>query len=215
MTFPREAIWAVVVAGGSGVRFGTPKQFELLAGRRVLDWSIEAARAVAGSVIVVLPADHPLDPGAADVAVHGGPTRSASVRAGLAAVPEAAEVVVVHDAARPLARGGLFQAVVEALGDPAVAGAVPAVALADTVKRVEDGRVAATVARQGLVAVQTPQAFRTSCLRAAHREGAEGSDDASLVEAAGGVVVTVPGDPANLKLTARTDLVVAEALLAR
>jgi len=203
----------VVVAGGRGQRFGGLKQFEFLAGRRVLEWSVGAARSVADGVVAVLPEGVALDPSGADVAVHGGPTRSASVRAGLAALPPEAEVVVVHDAARPLAGEDLFRAVTAALLDPGVDGAVPALPVAETVKRVAAGRVVETVPRQDLVVVQTPQAFRASALVDAHRDGDEATDDACLVEARGGRVVTVPGDPANLKITSPADMVLAEALL--
>lgn len=209
-------VWAVVVAGGQGSRFGCPKQFESLAGRRVLDWSVEAAHSVAGGVVVVVPAGSALEVvGAGDAVVHGGHTRSASVRAGLACVPEDAEVVVVHDAARPLASRALFASVVAALEEREVAGVVPAIAVAETLKRVDADRVVATVPRHGLVTVQTPQAFRREALVGAHREGGEGTDDAALVEAAGGVVLTVPGEMTNLKLTVAADLQVAEWHLAQ
>jgi 2-C-methyl-D-erythritol 4-phosphate cytidylyltransferase len=138
-------------------------------------------------------------------AVPGGPSRSESVRAGLAAVPPEAEIIVVHDAARPLAPAALFQAVVDAVRAGADA-AVPALPVVDTLKQVDGGRVVATVDRDGLVAVQTPQAFRAAALRAAHAAGGVASDDAALVEAAGGSVVVVPGDPSNLKLTTPEDL---------
>src|SRR5947209_20315852 len=105
-------VWAVVVAAGSGSRYGGPKQFDALRGRRVLDWSVDAARSVADGVVLVTPDGAP-EPGA-DVVVTGGATRSESVRAGLAAVPDAADVIVVHDAARPGASAALFAAVVEA-----------------------------------------------------------------------------------------------------
>ena len=136
------------------------------------------------------------------------------MRSGLAAVPAGAEIVVVHDAARPLAGPELFARVVAAV----VAGAdaaVPGVALSDTVKRVDGDRVVGTVDRNGLVAVQTPQAFRADVLRQAHADDAEATDDAALVEAGGATVVVVDGDPRNLKLTSPDDLVVARALLAR
>ena len=144
--------------------------------------------------------------------VAGGSTRAASVRAGLNAVPADAEVVVVHDAARPLAGADLFRAVVEALV-PGVDAAVPGLRVAETVKRVVDGRVVSTLDRSELVTVQTPQAFRAGGLRSAHRTEGEATDDAALVEAAGGTVVVVPGDPRNIKLTEPSDLVVLEALL--
>ena len=118
---------------------------------------------------------------------------------------------MVHDGARPLASPALFGAVVDAVTGGADA-AVPAVAMADTVKRVEDGVVTATVARHGLVTVQTPQAFRADILRAAHDAGADATDDATLVEARGATVRVVPGDPRNIKVTTAADLEVAQAL---
>lgn len=198
--------WAIVVAAGSGARFGGPKQFELLKGRRVVDWALVASRSVADGVVLVVPASHlDAEAPAADVIVAGGATRSESVRAGLAAVPRDVGVVVVHDAARPFAAPALFEAVVAAVLGGA-AGAVPGIALADTVKRVADGQVVATLDRDELVAVQTPQAFLAAALRGAHAASGEATDDAALVEAAGGRVVVVPGDPANTKITLRTDL---------
>ncbi len=200
--------WAVVVAGGEGRRFGGPKQFEPLGGRRVLDWAVAAARAVVDDVVVVLPphvlADPSYPPGATRVAA-GGATRAASVRAGLALVPEDVEVVLVHDAARPFASPALFQAVLEAVHAGAD-GAVPGMPLADTVKRVQGADVVATLPRDELVAVQTPQAFRAAVLRRAHRGAPEATDDAGLLEAIGARVVVVPGEPRNLKITGAEDL---------
>ena len=201
-------VWAIVVAGGSGSRFGGPKQFDDLLGRRVLDWSLAAARSRCEGVVPVLPADR-LEPGAQP----GGATRSASVRSGLAAVPADAAIVVVHDAARPLAGPELFERVIAAV-DAGADAAVPGMAVSDTVKRVDDGRVVATVDRRGLVSVQTPQAFRAEVLRRAHAGHPEATDDAALVEALGATVVVVEGDRRNLKLTSPDDLVVAQALLA-
>jgi 2-C-methyl-D-erythritol 4-phosphate cytidylyltransferase len=201
-------IWAIVVAAGTGRRFGGPKQFEPLHGRRVLDWSVAAAQAACDGVVVVLPPDR-LEPGAQP----GGATRSASVRSGLAAVPAPADIVVVHDAARPLAGPDLFARVVAAVRAGADA-AIPVTPVTDTIKQVSGARVTATLDRTTLVAVQTPQAFRAAALRAAHAGGAEATDDAALIEAAGGTVVTVAGDPCNLKVTSPQDLVVAAVLLA-
>jgi 2-C-methyl-D-erythritol 4-phosphate cytidylyltransferase len=135
------------------------------------------------------------------------------VRAGLDAVVESAAVVVVHDAARPLASPDLFDAVIDAVRAGADA-AVPGVPISDTVKRVDGDHVVETIARDELVAVQTPQAFRADALRAAHTASGEATDDAALVEAMGGRVVVVPGDPRNLKITTPAELVVAAALLA-
>src|SRR5438045_2680957 len=138
-------VWAIVVAAGSGNRFGGPKQFAELEGRRVVDWALVASRSVSDGVVLVVPKDRVDDEApAADVVVAGGATRSESVRAGLAAVPAGAEVVVVHDAARPFAAPALFEAVVAAVRAGADA-AVPGVTIADTVKRVVDGRVLGTL----------------------------------------------------------------------
>ena len=208
-----------MVAGGGGRRFGGPKQFEDLHGRRVLDWSLAAARAACDGVVAVVPSDRlSAERGGLQseagvvVVVAGGSTRSGSVRAGLAAVPDDAEIVVVHDAARPLAGADLFHRTVAAVRAGADA-AIPGVPVTDTVKRVEDGRVVETVERSRLVAVQTPQAFRAEALRRAHAGDPEATDDAALVESVGGTVVVVEGDPRNFKLTSPDDLVVARALL--
>lgn len=207
------SVWVIVVAAGSGRRFGSAKQYRPLAGRRVLDWSLDAARTVTegpgdGVVLVVPPSRAGDDEPGADAVVAGDATRSGSVRAGLARVPADAEVVVVHDGARPLAGGDIFAAVVAAVRDGADA-ALPGVAVSDTL-RSRSGR---PIDRDDLVAVQTPQAFRAGALRAVHGPEVEATDDASLVEAAGGKVVVVAGSPTNLKITHATDLVVAEALL--
>lgn len=195
-------VWTVVVAGGGGRRFGARKQYEQLGAGRVLDAAVATARAASDGVVVVVPDEDAEREGA----VAGGSTRSASVRAGLAAVPAGADVVCVHDAARPLASPALFAAVIAAVRDGADA-AVPAVPVTDTIKVVDAaGRVLSTPDRATLVAVQTPQAFRASVLRAVHADGGEGTDDAALVEATGGVVVTVAGEERNAKITTPDDL---------
>lgn len=176
----------------------------------MVDWSIEAARQVCAGVVLVVP-----ELGTtwdADQVVTGGATRSQSVRAGLTAVPPTATVVAVHDAARPLARPALWKAVIDAV-EAGADGAIPAVRVTDTVKEVgPDGRLV-TLDRDRLVAVQTPQAFRAEVLRRAHQAGQDATDDAALVESAGGRVVLVDGQPDNLKITVPTDLLVAEALM--
>lgn len=203
----------MVVAAGGASRFGRLKQYEKLGGRRVLDWSLAGPRsACQGVVLVVAPEVSRSEPGA-DLVVEGGATRPGSVRRGLAAVPSDADVIVVHDAARPLAGPGLFRAVVGAVRDGADGG-ICAVPVVDTVKRVEGGVVSETIARSGLWSVQTPQAFESAILRRAHAGEPEATDDAALVEAIGGRVVVVEGDVRNLKLTLPVDLQVAEALLA-
>lgn len=204
--------WAIVVAGGGGTRFGAAKQFARLGGATVVDRAVGVAQDSCDGVVVVVPSDASwAAPAGVSVAV-GGATRSDSVRAGLALVPDEADVVIVHDAARPLATRGLFDLVVKAVAAGAD-GAVPALPVSDTLKRVSGGRVVETVSREGLVGVQTPQAFRADALRAAHRVGAVDTDDAALVEANGGVVVVVEGERRNLKLTLADDLELAQRLL--
>lgn len=191
-----------MVAGGSGQRFGRPKQYEQLAGRTVLDWAVDAARASSDGVVIVLPA---ADAGGAHT-VAGGATRSESVRNGLALVPPSAGVVCIHDAARPFAGPDLFATVISAVRSGAD-GAIPGVPVTDTVKVIDaEGVVRSTPDRATLVAVQTPQAFRADILRRAHAERGEGTDDAALVERLGGRVVVVQGDPANRKITLPDDL---------
>lgn len=209
----RARTWAIVVAGGGGTRFGGPKQYLDLAGRRVIDWSVRAAASVADGVVVVVPAEdveHTAGPVAGVTAtVAGGATRAESVRAGLAAVPDDAEVVLVHDAARPAASAELFRRVVDAVLAGAD-GAVPGVDVTDSLRSVGGG----AVDRDGLVTVQTPQGFAAGVLRRAHAAGGEASDDASLVERAGGTIVVVEGEPTNVKLTHPHDRAVLEAVLA-
>ncbi len=207
----RAVVWSVVVAAGSGGRFGGDKQAADLAGQPVVVWAVRAATSVSDGAVVVATAERRsavvdllagLD--GVEAVVDGGDTRSASVRCGLAAVPADAEVVLVHDGARPLATPDLFHRVVEAvcLGAEAV---VPGIPLADSLRSVE-GRV---IDRDGVIAVQTPQGFAAEALRRAHADGGEASDDATLVEATGVTVVVVEGEPANLKVTRPMDLALA------
>ncbi len=202
-----ETIWTVVVGGGSGRRFGGAKQYERLGDRRVIDWSCDAAATVSDGVVVVVPPEDAVR----EHAVAGGDSRSASVRAGLAHVPSEASIICVHDAARPFAGTELFERVIAAVTDGADA-AVPGIAVADTIKVVAaagaDGArpVVDTPDRATLVAVQTPQAFRASALRNAHAGGGDATDDAALIERAGGSVVVVDGDADNRKITVSADL---------
>lgn len=229
-----EIVWTIVVAGGSGARFGGPKQYALIDGRRMIDMSIDVARIASDGVVVVLPA---MDvDGAAAAAEHagstfdglivvaGGSSRSESVRAGLAVVPPDATVVCIHDAARPFASAGLFSAVISAVSVSELSGAelsvselsgadgaVPGVPVTDTIKVVDaDGGVVSTPDRATLVAVQTPQAFRAASLRSAHAGGGDGTDDAALVERMGGRVVVVKGAVVNRKITDADDLAWAQ-----
>ncbi len=209
---------ALLVAAGSGLRFGAPqpKQFALLGGKPVLRW---AAEALAPHVALLQPVGDP-DPLAAALdgietlpIVAGGATRQESVLAGLEALaPHAPDIVLVHDAARPFIPPGTIEALLAALRD--APGAIPAVPVADTLKRASAGRIEATVPRAGLFRAQTPQAFHFPLLLAIHRSGAPGAtDDAALLEEAGHSVALVPGAEENIKLTYPEDLVRLERIL--
>jgi len=211
-----SGVWAVLVAAGRGERLGgdRPKAFARLGELPLL---AEPLRRLDQSewidaVVVVAPEgwEEPAillaeQLGASKVAacVPGGESRSASVRCGLAEVPEDAAAILVHDAARPVLPPDLVPRLLEALGE-GFDGAVPALPVTDTVKRVRDRMVLETLPREELVAVQTPQAFVAPVLRAA--AAGDGSDCASLVEAAGGRVKVVPGDERLLKVTTPADL---------
>ncbi len=204
------SVWCIVVAGGSGRRFGAAKQWADLAGARVVDRSVAVAASACDGVVVVVPAADVAAisvPGAAAV-VAGGASRSASVRSGLAAIPDDVGIVLVHDAARPLASHELFERVVDAVRAGADV-AIPVVEVSDTIRHVDGG----VVDRDELRAVQTPQGFAATALRAVHVDEPDATDDAGLVEAAGGSVVLVDGEATNLKLTQPHDLAVAAALL--
>jgi 2-C-methyl-D-erythritol 4-phosphate cytidylyltransferase len=206
---------ALLVAAGSGERLGAgrPKAFVVLAGRPMIEWSLDALRAAGISEIVVAaPPGHEVD---GCVSVAGGATRSESVRAALAAAPPGD--VVVHDAARPLVTPEHFTAGLAALADADCA--IAAAAITDTVKEAGGDRlVTATLDRTRLWAIQTPQAFRRKALERAlavpDEVLAQATDDAWLVERTGGTVRVVESSPANFKVTTPYDLEIAEHLLA-
>ena len=202
------------MAAGSGSRLGAsvPKAFVPVAGRPMIEWSVDALRAAGIAEIIVALPDGAEAP-AGCVGVRGGATRSESVRAALSAGGPGH--VVVHDAARPLVEPSLFTRVVEALDDADCA--IAAARVTDTIKEAEGDVVVATHDRSRLWAVQTPQAFRRAALEAALNVDvsvlAQATDDASLVERAGGTVRVVESSPANFKVTTPHDLRVAELLL--
>ena len=217
---PSPRIAAILVAGGSGVRFSaaTPKQFLPLAGRPVIR---HAADALARDVTLLQPVGDVALLSAALAGIDhlpvtaGGATRQMSVRAGLEALaPHAPDIVLVHDAARPFVPPGIVAALVAALRNHP--GAIPALPVADTLKRVRDGLIETTVPRDNLFRAQTPQAFDFPLLLALHRSAAEGAtDDASILEAAGYAVALVAGHDDNIKLTFAEDFVRLENTLLR
>ena len=205
-------VWVIIVGAGSGARFGGPKQYERLGDDTVLAQSVRGARSVADGVVIVVSPDR-VEADASvfrdAVVVAGGETRSASVRAGLAAVPDPVEKILVHDAARPLAPEQLYRSVVAALDDGADA-VVPVVPVTDTICDAEGN----PVDRSRLRAVQTPQGFAAATLRSVHADEPEATDDVSLVRAAGGKVKVVEGFARNRKITDPDDLLAARAVFA-
>ena len=197
---------AILVAAGRGERFGGPKHGALLGGvplwRRALG-ALEAAGL--GEIVIV---------GDVPGGIPGGRRRRDSVMAGLQALSAGVDCVVIHDAARPLASPALVARVRDRLAAGDIDGVVPVLAVRDTVKRVDRDVVVETLERAELVVVQTPQGFRLEALAEAHAaDDSDATDDAVLVERHGGLVVTVPGEARNLKVTFPEDLRLAEALL--
>jgi len=217
------SVWVVLVAAGRGERLeqDRPKAFARLRGQPLLaeplarldasEWidAIVVAAPPEWEEPVILLAEE-LSAGKVVAAVTGGATRTESVRLGVAEVPADAAVILVHDAARPLVSDAVIGRVLAALGE-GYDGAVPGLPVSDTIKRVRDGVVEETLLRDELVAVQTPQGFVAEVLRAA-LDG-EGTDCASLVEARGGRVKVVEGDPRLLKVTTKEDLALVESWL--
>ncbi|WP_235947276.1 IspD/TarI family cytidylyltransferase [Candidatus Frankia alpina] len=228
-------VWTIVLAGGGGTRFGGPKQFFDLGGEPLLAHPVAAARAASDGIVVVVPAAT-VDGWAPPPGVRlttGGATRAESVRAGLAAVPVDAGIIVITDAAHPLATPALYRCVVDEIRAGADA-AVPGLPLTEVVKEI---RVAGGIQAAGeikptggvgpsprLVAgaslprethrlVQTPHAFRADLLRAAHAGAREAVEDSAMVAEAGGLVVVVPGEPANIHVTTPDELAMARLLL--
>jgi 2-C-methyl-D-erythritol 4-phosphate cytidylyltransferase len=221
------SVWAVLVAAGRGERLGAelPKAFVPFRGRPLLAESLERLEASTwiDAIVVVAPPgwEEPaillaeeLGASKVSVCVPGGDTRAGSVRLGVAEVPGEATVILVHDAARPLVTDAVIERVLGPLGE-GWEGGVPGLPTADTVKRVaRDGTILETVDRTGLWAVQTPQAFEAAAFRRALAGGlADASDCAGFVEAAGGRVRVVEGDPRLAKVTTARDLVAVENLL--
>ncbi len=218
-THHAQGVWSIVVAAGSGSRFGSAKQFVDLAGMRVLDRVVlTVAQHCSGLVVVVPEAEVTNYTTVMDSllnaemtqwqVVEGGATRSESVRRGLDALADDAEIVIVHDGARPLASPALFKNVIDAVFSGADAAA-PALIPVDTVR----WRSGAALDRDELRVLQTPQAFRAAVLRKLHSDFPQATDDTSLVFDAGGVVEFVAGEHRNFKLTSPEDLLMAQALV--
>jgi 2-C-methyl-D-erythritol 4-phosphate cytidylyltransferase len=221
------SVVGIVPAGGSGERLGAdrPKAFVVCAGRPLIEWSLDVLGSVCDRVVVAAPDGYdggpewvPVPEGAeAPTWVRGGESRSASVRNAVQTAPEAM-TFVIHDAARPLVTRELVERCMNAI-EPGIDGAIAAVPMTDTVKEVAvDRRVLRTLDRSALWAVQTPQVFRADILRRALERDAAAlaaaTDDAWLVDDAGGVITVVESFPENIKVTRESDLRIVEALLA-
>lgn len=222
-----NGVWAVLAAAGTGERLGgdRPKAFANLGGRVLLAESLERLERSdwIDAIVIVAPVgwEEPaillaeeLSAGKVNACVPGGATRAESVRAGVAEVPDDAAVILVHDAARPFLPDEVIERVLTVLGE-GWDGAVPGLRVADTIKRAgSDGGVVETLERDGLVAVQTPQAFVAATLKRAFASFTQAAPDcAALVEAAGGRVRVVDGDPRLVKVTTAADLELVERLL--
>ena len=220
---------AIIVAAGSGVRLGKsePKAFVKIGGRTMLSYSLRVVASITAIKELVIAVPDGFESAtraevtAASIRIpvkitRGGAERQDSVRIALALTSSESHLIVVHDAARPLATTKIFEACLEAAAR--AGGAIAAIPLADTLKRVVDSAITETIARAGLWQAQTPQAFRRDLLVAAHRRAVDervvATDDADLVERIGTRVEVVEGSTANIKITTPSDLAIAEAIVA-
>lgn len=213
-----STIGCIVLAAGEGARFGDPKQFqELLPGVRLVDAAVASAADHSEHVVLVVPQGHDWRGREVSRVVAGGSTRLESVLAGLDAIPDRIDVVIIHDAAHPLASGRLFSDVIAAI-DGGADCAVPLYPVADVVKRREDDGTLTTLGRDGLGLAQMPMAFKTAALRQSHdavRQGAVGyREDSMLLEALGFRVVATPGESSNIHVVTTADLEHARTLAA-
>lgn len=214
---------AIIVAAGEGKRFGSAKQFALLRGKPLLDWSLEKFEAHPGvdEIVLVVPdekrkAAYRRRGKKLIAVVSGGPRRQDSVFRGVEALdPEGAGIVLVHDGVRPLVSRALISRIIEETQRKGAA--IPAVPVEDTVKEVDGARVVRTLDRERLYRIQTPQGFLYPVLRMAleraREKGYSGTDEAVLLERTGETVTVVAGDPRNIKITTLLDLKIAEAWL--
>jgi 2-C-methyl-D-erythritol 4-phosphate cytidylyltransferase len=209
----RTGIWGIVLAAGTGSRFGERKQFLRVADTRPVDLAVRATASACEGLVLVLPRGFFWQGEPVAEVVVGGETRIESARRGLEVVPPSAEIVVIHDAAHPLASQSIFESVIAAVREEGIDAAFPVIATKDTVMRVRQDQVVETVLREGLVTVQTPQAYKARVLRAAHERGREASDDSVLVQGLGAVIKPVPGESINIHITTEDDLAMVGRLL--
>ena len=218
-------VTAIIVAAGEGKRFGSGKQFALLRGKQVVDWSIEnlSGHPEVDEIVLVLPDETQKEDlfrryKKLRAVVRGGPRRQDSVWQGFEQVDEhRAELVLIHDGARPLVGQDVITRVIAETRRSGAA--IPAIPVEETIKEVARGKVVTTLDREKLYRVQTPQGFSylllKKALRKARKDGYYGTDEAGLVERTGHTVAVVEGDPRNIKITTPADLKIAEALIER
>jgi 2-C-methyl-D-erythritol 4-phosphate cytidylyltransferase len=211
----RGDVWAIVLAAGRGDRYGGQKQYAYAGGHRLVDWSCAAASYSGARVILVVPPEPPhISCVQASRVVVGGPTRILSVRAGLAAVPGGATMIILHDAAHPNAGMDLFAAVRSALDDDFVAAAaVPVVPVNETLVRAGPDSAAGPVIERGSLQVQMPHAYRPQALRAAAASATDSSDEVSALIGMRQRVALVPGYPGNMHVTNPEELALVNVLL--
>jgi 2-C-methyl-D-erythritol 4-phosphate cytidylyltransferase len=215
ITGMQGSLWAIVLAGGVSRRFGErAKQFEHVGGVPMVARTVAAARRACDGVVLVLPSGRAWTGAPVDAVTEGGDHQSESLRAGLAAVPADAAIVVVADPAHPLATDALFEAVIEAVRGGAD-GAVPVIPVLEVVQRVRDGEVVETLPKDDLVLTQTPQAFRADVLRAVHADRPRPVENSGLLVEHGHRVVTVSGDMGNVHVTTQEERAIAESLALR
>lgn len=201
-------------AAGSGRRFGGFKQFERIDGVRLVDRCIDALRPLCDGIVVVLPDGVPWDGPAVERAVVGGATNPESVRAGVAAVPPSAGVIVCHSPSHPLASTALMRRTIAKVIDEGFDGAAPGAPIHDTLKQVAGDVVVASVPKHGVLLCQMPLVLRAATLRTALEADVEGTDVLSIAERAGARIGLVPGDALNLHVTTPLELAMARRLAA-
>lgn len=204
--------WSLVLAAGAGKRFGTPKQFQPLGTRRLVDWSVKRAKATTDGVTLVLPPEVVWDGEPVDAVVAGGNSHAESVLNGLSNIPETVDVLLIVTSSHPLASETLFRRVLTAMTDR-VSSVAPAVPLADAVKYCPGTQVLASVDKSRLMSIQAPSAFRLSELRNAFQLNKDAPEEHELIESDDCTTLTVPGEETNLHITTPLELAMANAIL--
>lgn len=213
-----QKVWSLILAGGSGARFGKPKQFEMLGSERLVDRVVRIAGSVSAGVTLVVPQGVDWDGDRVDHTVTGGSTHMDSARRGLEFIPSDVTSIVIGLPSHPLASQSLYQRLVDHLVERQASACAPAAALPDALKHVVDDTVIGTQSRTNIVAVPFPAAFDALALREALAAGPDGSvtdyaEELEAVEVAGGTVVVIDNEPTNIHVTTPEELEIARRLL--